>query len=235
MKYDTPELREQLAAEYVLGTMPVLARQRFERLLGGSADLRRAVADWNDRFAPIDGEEDALEPPPRIWRAIERRLDLSPPPVAAAEARGGWFASLAFWRGATLAAAALAALAFVYIAVREPSAPTAPTTANIVAILNDDSGKPGWIATGNAGGDIAVAPIRSVALDAQHAFQLWAIAEGKPQPLGLLDPHPGGKLTLQAARIPANSVLAVSIEPAGGSPTGLPTGPVPYKGAVLPR
>jgi anti-sigma-K factor RskA len=40
---------------------------------------------------------------------------------------------------------------------------------------------------------------------------------------------------VQASLAPAGAVLAISVEPAGGSPTGQPTGPVRYKGEVLPR
>lgn len=228
MKYDSPELREQLAAEYVLGTMPILVRQRFERLLVDDAALRRTVDDWHVRFDPLDDAAGEADPPARIWNAIERQLALPPAP---APERQGWLASLAFWRGMTFAAAALAALALVYIAVRPAPAPTA----NVVAILSDDKGDPSWIALAAArGGDVAVAPIRSVAIDASHAFQLWAIAEGKPRPLGLLTPESGHPLMVQAALVPPGGVLAISVEPSGGSPTGLPTGPVPYKGAVLP-
>jgi anti-sigma-K factor RskA len=229
MRYDSPELREQLAAEYMLGTMPVLVRRRFERLLVSDAALRRAVEDWNARFDPIDlddfgdGEE---EPPARVWRAVEQRLAL---PQEAP--RPGWLSSLAFWRGATLAAAALAAAVILFVAVR-PS----PTPPDVVAILSNDKGDPAWIALGAAqGGDIDVAPIRSVAIDAAHAFELWAIKDGAPHPLGLLTPEPGRPLTVQAALVPADGLLAISLEPSGGSPTGLPTGPVQYKGAVLSR
>jgi anti-sigma-K factor RskA len=153
--------------------------------------------------------------------------------------RSGWLASLAFWRGMTFAAAALAALALVYIAVR----PTPSPISTVVAILSDDKGDPSWIALGSArGGDISVAPIRSisaapsrsVAIDVAQAFELWVIADGKPRPLGLLTPEPGRPLMVQASLVPPGSVLAISVEPSGGSPTGLPTGPVPYKGAVLP-
>ena len=41
------------------------------------------------------------------------------------------------------------------------------------------------------GGDVAVSPIRTVALDAAHAFELWAIAGGTPHALGLLAAEPG--------------------------------------------
>ncbi|HWB49908.1 MAG TPA: anti-sigma factor [Stellaceae bacterium] len=228
MRYDSPQLREQLAAEYVLGTMPALVRRRFERLLVGDDVLRRTVEAWHLRFDPLDDAATERQPPQRIWNAVERRLALPSPPAAE---RQGWLASLAFWRGAALAAAALAALAFVYIAVRPAPVPAT----SVVAILSDDKGNPGWIALAGArGGDIAVAPIRSVAIDAAHAFELWAIAGGKPSPLGLLAPDPGHPLMVQASLVPPGGVLAISVEPPGGSPTGLPTGPVPYKGAVLP-
>ena len=82
---------------------------------------------------------------------------------------------------------------------------------------------------------ISVAPIHQVAIDAAHAFELWAIAGGQPRPLGLLAAEPGRPLTVEASLLPAaGDTLAVSIEPAGGSPSGLPTGPVRYKGNVLP-
>ena len=236
MRYDSPELREQLAAEYVLGTLPHLVRRRFERLLADDVALSRMVGDWHARLDPLDAVTAEQEPPARVWQAIERRLEL--PPVKAAE-RQNWFTSLAFWRCATFAAAAVAALAFVYIAVRPAPSPTA----TVVAVLSDDKGEARWIAlSGARGGDISVAPIgpvesndaggttRSLVASTPHAFQLWAIAGGKPRSLGLLTPEPGHPLMVQASLVPPGSILAVSIEPPGGSTTGQPTGPVPYKG-----
>ena len=96
MNYDNPELREKLAAEYVLGTMPVLTRRRFERSLARDPALRRAVEDWHARFDPIDLGAASQEPPARIWRAIEHRLAL--PPAETPAARPGWFASLSVSR-----------------------------------------------------------------------------------------------------------------------------------------
>jgi anti-sigma-K factor RskA len=57
--------------------------------------------------------------------------------------------------------------------------------------------------------------------------------------LGLLPSAEGG--TTMALNLPrdiaealATSQLAVSLEPSGGSTTGLPTGPVLFSGAVIP-
>ena len=67
--------------------------------------------------------------------------------------------------------------------------------------------------------------------------QLWLIVgEAPPQPLGLFAPTANGlAATITTDRdIPAGSVLAISIEPPGGSPTGLPTGPVVATGELKP-
>ncbi len=54
--------------------------------------------------------------------------------------------------------------------------------------------------------------------------ELWIIApDAAPVSLGLLA---DGPLTVQYPMPPRGWTLAVSIEPAGGSPTGAPTGPV---------
>jgi anti-sigma-K factor RskA len=42
--------------------------------------------------------------------------------------------------------------------------------------------------------------------------------------------------TLLLKQLPApGEVLAVSLEPSGGSPTAVPTGPVRYRGKILAR
>ena len=74
MRYEDPELRERLAAEYVLGTLPSRSRRRFERLMTEDPALARVVAAWADRLAPIDAATPAEDPPARVWRAVEARI-----------------------------------------------------------------------------------------------------------------------------------------------------------------
>jgi len=99
-------------------------------------------------------------------------------------------------------------------------------------------GKQGWVAvTGPGQGEVSFAAVTPRAEATPHAFELWGIAGGgAPRPLGLLPPDPGRATTLRLAQLPApGEVLAVSLEPPGGSPTGAPTGPVLYQGKVLAR
>ena len=71
-------------------------------------------------------------------------------------------------------------------------------------------------------------------------LEVWLVPpNGTPRSLGLLPSVEGGTtvaLTLprETAEALATSELAVSLEPSGGSTTGLPTGPVLFSGAVLP-
>jgi anti-sigma-K factor RskA len=229
MRYDDPELRERLAAEYVVGTMPRLARQRLERLIAEDAGMAQLVARWTERFAPIDEATQEAEAPTRVWRDIERRLPIAPPPEPE---RTGWFRSLAIWRGIAAAASAAAAAAILYLALSPSLAP--PT---VVAILNDDSGNASWVLLGAARRtEVSIDAIRPIADDPARSLELWGIAGGPPRSLGLLPRKPGEKLILQASLLPPpGGVLAISSEPANGSPTGAPTGPVLFKGDVLNR
>jgi anti-sigma-K factor RskA len=71
-------------------------------------------------------------------------------------------------------------------------------------------------------------------------LEVWLVPpDGTPRSLGLLPSAEGG--TTVALNLPhdiaaalATSELAVSLEPSGGSTTGVPTGPVLFSGAVLP-
>jgi anti-sigma-K factor RskA len=66
---------------------------------------------------------------------------------------------------------------------------------------------------------------------AGKSYELWAIGDGRKQPesLGIID-----KDVQRNVAISPGTILAVSLEPAGGSPTGQPTGPVVYTGKLVP-
>jgi anti-sigma-K factor RskA len=105
----------------------------------------------------------------------------------------------------------------------------------VLAVLADQGGQPAWIATLDKGsGAVLVTAVRPQPVDPAHAFELWSIAGGPPKPMGMLSPSPDRAMTMPMREMPpAGSTLAVSLEPPGGSPTGLPTGPVLYTGKVL--
>jgi anti-sigma-K factor RskA len=71
-------------------------------------------------------------------------------------------------------------------------------------------------------------------------LEVWLVPPGgTPRSLGLFPSAEGGttvalNLPHETAQALATSELAVSLEPSGGSTTGVPTGPVLFSGAVMP-
>ncbi|NJM44368.1 MAG: hypothetical protein HC858_11050 [Brachymonas sp.] len=73
MRYSDPALIDQLAAEYVLGTLAGGARRRLERLMTERADVRLAVANWERRLMPLANSVRPVNPPALVWQQIEQR------------------------------------------------------------------------------------------------------------------------------------------------------------------
>jgi anti-sigma-K factor RskA len=96
---------------------------------------------------------------------------------------------------------------------------------------------PALIATAERGSRfLTVKAVGSVTIARDRSLELWMLPDGRPpQSLGLV---PASGVDRVALRAPAGvtlqniPALAVSLEPAGGSTTGAPTGPVLYTGRV---
>ena len=76
----------------------------------------------------------------------------------------------------------------------------------------------------------------TVAVPAGRSAEVWAIqGSAAPRSLGVMPAGAQAKMTVPAelrSAMVADTVLAISIEPAGGSPTGAPTGPVVAAGKL---
>ena len=107
----------------------------------------------------------------------------------------------------------------------------------MVAVLAGPDAKPALIATATRGDRfLLVKAVGAQAVAADKSLELWMLPDGgAPRSLGLLSATGIARVALTAevettlAGIPA---LAVSLEPAGGSTTGAPTGPVLYSGKI---
>jgi anti-sigma-K factor RskA len=214
-----------IAAEYVLGVLGASERREVERRLALEPALAAEVAFWEERLAGLADGVAPVTPPPETWSRIEAM-------VAARPARpASLWQSLAFWRGfaiasAALAAASLAALAYIGLVTGSP-----PTRAPLMATLGGTSGQPNFVAAVTATGDSLTVVPASLLTSDPRAIELWLIPVGetRPRSLGLI--QPGQPIRLQippdlAGRVTPDATLAVSLEPPGGSPTGAPTGPV---------
>jgi anti-sigma-K factor RskA len=227
MNLGEPDRARALAGEYVLGTLRGHARQRFERLVRTNRALMDAVREWEERLLPLAEALPPVAPPARVWTAIQARIEVR------GESRSSFWSSVGLWRG--LALASLAALVALSTLVLKP-APERPEGALVVVLAGSDA-QPALIASADRSGRyLSVKAVARVDIPADRALELWMLPQGaNPRSLGLIDATGAVRVALSA---PAEEVLrnipalAVSLEPRGGSPTGVPTGPVLYSGPV---
>lgn len=229
MRYHQPQLLQRLAAEYVLGTLIGRARRRFERLMTDSYQVRAAVWSWEQRLSPLAHAAGSVQPHPRVWRAVQARTSSRVPTPS-------WYERLNLWRGLSLAATAAALVLGVMLTLRL----TTVATPQYVAVFNNEQSQPLWVVRADMDrGRVEIKSINAAAPAAINSYELWLLLPGgaAPRSMGLL---PTGSTTMDV-EIPAElrsllasaQGMAVSLEPAGGSPTGSPTGPVVYQAAIV--
>lgn len=232
MRYDQPELREMLAAEYAMGSLRGAARRRYQALLLTRKDWQRSSEWWAHHLHLLADTVPAVKPRREVWNIIETRLYGLP-------ARQHWWRRLALL-SSTLAAALAVVLAMQPLLTGQPTPVPVSLPQTSIALLNDEAAKAGWMLAlqKNADGstDIRAVAMAGISEQADKAFELWVLPgdKSKPVSLGLL-PKSGQaslRLKVDSALLYASNGLAVSLEPTGGSPTGQPTGPVLYQGKL---
>lgn len=229
---ELPPTDSELAAELALGVLDGAARAEAQRRVLAEPDFAAAVDAWRIRLAPLIAEAPEAKVPQSLWPRIERAL-----PEAG---DGGAVVKLRRWRAAALVSTGLAASLAAFLALQpvpQPLAPTpaAPASPVLVAQLAGEATGPGLLAAWHADRGVvrlAATPLATRGL----APELWVIpADGTPRSLGLIDPARGQEVVIAPDHrvLMGDAVtLAVSLEPAGGSPTGLPTGPVVASGKL---
>jgi anti-sigma-K factor RskA len=217
---------DALCGEYLLGTLRGRARARFERALRDEPLVALRLQYWYRTFAPRFSPSIALEPSAATWQRLRRELELD-------RYRVPWFRRVGFWRGWAAAATAALVLAGAFNLLQSLRAPAyvevtqltgqAPAAAVTAALSRD-------------GAALRLRATRPVVAGPNQSYELWLIPRegGVPVSLAVLG-QLDADLRLPAAhvgRLRSGAKLAISVEPAGGSPTGAPTGPVILIGEI---
>jgi anti-sigma-K factor RskA len=201
-----PDETDMLAAEYALGVLDAGERAAAEARMAADPAFAEAVAAWAARLSPLD-DGYAPVPAPDLMPAIERRVFGAPEPPS----------RLARLRAALLPALGLVAGLLFAVYVLWPEPPPQTRTATL-------TGEALSFAAAFDGRALFLRQIAGEPPGAGQDHELWLIVgEAAPVSLGLLRE---GEFARPLDAIPAGAVLAVSLEPEGGSPTGAPTGPV---------
>lgn len=219
-----------LAAEYVFGLLDAETYRSVIARLETDAVLRAAVYAWADRLQPLSDSLMPEQVPQHVWEAIQRRIAVSNAIPIGHARRAAWLRPKVI-----LPLMAIAASIALVIILRPFDRPAAsPPVAQ--AILASAETREQFDVTFSR--DYAQVSVRSKSanIPAGKAYELWVVPEGgAPKSLGVLaangtaDRQLSGNILLQ---LKEGALLAISLEPLGGSRTGAPTGPVLMSGKI---
>ena len=235
----TDDDRDRLAAEHVLGLLEGEDAARAERLLAGDRAFAAEVERWRAHFSDLDATAEPVLPSGALWTRIEAGVEgqaEAATPVIVPDPRDAFRAlwrSLAFWRFAGLAGAAAAlflAVGFGFMTLRQARTPVL-----IAVLVKEGTNQPGAVVNAFANGQAELIPLESIDVPHNHALQIWTLWDraAGPRSIGLL--HQTRSLRLNLQDLPQtgpNQLFEITLEPAGGSPTGRPTGPILMKGTT---
>lgn len=220
-----------LAGEYVLGVLSLKDRRIVEERLSRDGDFAALVSRWEANLSPLNDEYEEIAPGLQSFERIEARLFGAPEP-APGFLQGLWNSTV-FWRSLTFASLVVAVGAVVFASriVPQPQRP-----APLVAELSAANSQLNLLASYDAqSGRLRIVPV-AAGRPEEKSLQLWLVpGSGAPKSLGIFEPGRSGELIVPEtlrSDIGEGATLAVSLEPFGGSPTGLPTGPVVASGAT---
>jgi anti-sigma-K factor RskA len=215
-----PELDELLGA-FAADAVEDDERAEIEQYLARHDPARQEVARYTDVLAAL-ADAEVEEPPSLVWERVQGALTRTEPVLDLTAARGG----RRLRRLPLLAAAALllvVAAVGVGVVNLRGSSDTAPDLAELAEQARSTPGARFGVLEGSAGeARVVIEPDGDGFLFADSlaaagdglSYQLWSLDGDVPVSLGVM----GDEGTIMHFHGDSTSTLALSVEPAGGSP-----------------
>ena len=250
-----PPEREALAAELALGVLAGEDLRAAEELAAADRAFAAEVERWRGHFGAFDRSLPARPADPALWERIAARLDAPPEaspaqatletsraselrdagrlPISSGEAAAdsrrrlfGWlWNNLAPLRVWALAATAAALVIAAGLSSQLQQARSAPV---LVAILQTPDNRTAAVVNAFQDGRAELVPLASFTVPAGRVLEVWTLWDRQvgPRSIGLLPAMASARLRLENLPLGQDQLFEITLEPAGGSPTGRPTGPI---------
>lgn len=239
----TPPERDALAGEFVLGLIEGAELEAATRRVETDREFATSVEAWRRHFAALDATATPLAPSPQLWSRIEAGLAAqAQAPAAAAQSRraapaprgsrlADWWNSLFVWRGAAFAGALATLLLAVGLVGALDRARRQPV---MVAVLMTEASVAAAVVHSFADGRVEMLPLQSIHVPEGKALEIWTLWDRAvgPRSVGLIERARSTPLRLDNLPLGKDQLFEITLEPATGSPTGRPTGPVIAKGTT---
>lgn len=212
------------AAEYVLGLTDNQTRQQLDKRLNEDAEFAAEVLLWQKAFSGIDAATHDVEPSSEIWQRIEHNLR---PNTSVSEISSARRHPI-LWLGWVMAAAMAGVVIFTNVIKPDLSHELQP-----IAILSGTQPNAQFVVSLDKSASIIKVSGLNIALPQNKNLQLWMIkGNASPHSLGLIIHRDNNTFQLPSGSLDNQTVLAISLEPVGGSQQAGPSGPVIFQGNV---
>lgn len=219
MKLSSDPRLDALCGEYLLGTLRGAARRRFERALTEEPLVQQRLKYWQGVFAPRYATMIETRPAAGGFKRLFRELGLH-------RYRTPWYRRASFLRGWAVAATAALVLGIGFQVI----APLIePPSRQLTELRNQAGAASVGVIVIPRDHILVLNAARPMTASPQQSYELWLLpADGRaPISLAVL-----GSLNARvqvsddnARLVRPGARLAITVEQAGGSPTGAPTSP----------
>jgi anti-sigma-K factor RskA len=216
------EAQAALVGEFALGVLSPAEHARVAQRIAADPALKAELLMWRQRLSALDrnfAEERAPRAP--LLRAEARLFPEPPPPT--------WWNSLAVWRSLAAGGVAVAVAAVGFNLIQPPPLDPREFATQLVAAIEAQEGSGvSFVALYDARSGL----LRLTSLSGQDTpdkdFELWAIQGAEaPVSMGVLPVDQRAEIELpEDVPFAEGTVLAVTLEQEGGSPTGVAQGPI---------
>ncbi|MFU1479577.1 anti-sigma factor domain-containing protein [Roseovarius sp. C7] len=222
-----------LINEVVLGLANEADVARVEEMASRDPAVAAQLDRARSRFAPLDDTADEVPLPDGFWSRVEGDLNAAPD-----DTTSGWAEvvdlssvrrAMTRWRGAVfsgIAAALLLAMTLSWTLMT-------PVEPSVIAVLLNDQGEAIALVEVRRDNTTLVTLLEQAQVPSERVMQVWTKPDddGPPVSLGLLTSGRSETLVIEGLPAPhPQQLYEITVEPAGGSPTDLPTGPILGKG-----
>jgi len=253
-RYQNPDVYEQLAAAYAMGSLKGRARTRFEALMRERPYIKYSVDQWEERFHSLNQSLPEEKPSAQLWKNINQAI-ASPAPEQQGRAHSqdqvkpSLFERLGFWQTATGLMSAALAVVLMLPTGNVPS-DRAPVVADIsssqptfVSVLASSNDKPVMYTRGlREKGVVEVRMAEMPQIPDNEDWVLWAMPRngGAPMSVGTLTRDSmQTRIVLTEEqwqqKMIGTHTLGVTSEPrhSGANRRMTPSGEIIYKGKCL--
>lgn len=237
-RYQSPEIIDHLAANYVLGTLSSRVKARTNKLRGEIEykELDKQIQFWEQKMSPLNEKTAEVAPKADTWQHIQAKLNHT---AGKAPEKTPWyhFFNIRFYQIATACSILLIALLSIQsLQVEQQN----PGSLSYVAVLADATQNPQVVAATYGESQTLLLDILGLPqINDDETLELWVTSKTDKQARSLGEiPTNVASFTRQLSDaewrlIKDSDSLLITVEETGGSPIGEPSGKIISSGACI--